>query len=183
MRNVQLISAPGRSVYLRCVAAAMITAGIFASVMAQAQQFEGADAQQTRQACRDLVLDYAYYRDLLDADAVAGLFTEDATMTVLGQTYEGRAAIHKRIADTRQSGQGPMTRHLMSTIRIFPDGADKASGVSYVTVYGAPGRRIPADVEGFMAVGEYRDRFVLTQSGWKIAERIFVPVFNYRDNP
>ena len=36
------------------------------------------DPQDARQACTDLVLDYAYYRDRPDAQAVANLFADDA---------------------------------------------------------------------------------------------------------
>lgn len=53
----------------------------------------------------------------------------------------------------------------------------KATGVSYVTVYSAPAGTVPAKVSDFAAVGEYHDELVLTEAGWKIARREFVPVF------
>ena len=125
-------------------------------------------------ACEAVVLDYAYYRDRPDADAVANLFTEDAVLQVLGREYAGRKAIHDRIV----AGEGgPVFRHMMSTIRIFPVDGDLATGVSYVTVYSAPGEDGPVPVESFAAVGEYHDEFVRTESGCKIKRRDFVPVF------
>jgi len=141
-----------------------------------------ADAE-LREQLSELVLDYAFYRDRLEADAVADLFSADAVLIVLGQTYTGRAAIHQRIADSRKLQQGPATRHLMSTQRFFQSAADRAHGISYVTVLGAPGRDLPMNIEGFLAVGEYHDQFVRTAQGWKIARREFIPVFNYRDQP
>lgn len=133
-------------------------------------------------ACTELVLDYAYHRDRLDAEQVANLFTDDATMSVLGDVYDGREAIRKRMLDGQS---GPVTRHLMSTIRIFPIDDLRATGVSYVTVYLAPRRdsQNPLAVEGFAGIGEYHDEFVLTDSGWKIAQREFRPAFVYEDQP
>jgi hypothetical protein len=131
-------------------------------------------------ACTELVLDYAYHRDRLDPDAVAALFSDDATMSVLGDVYNGRAAIKQRMIDGRG---GPVTRHLMSTIRIFPIDRDRATGVSYATVYMAPRNDTdnPLTVEGFAGIGEYHDEFVRTAEGWKIKVREFRPVFTYAD--
>jgi hypothetical protein len=126
------------------------------------------------EACTNLVLDYAYFRDRPDAEGVANLFTENAQLTVLGQTFAGRAAIADRIRD---AADGPVFRHMMSTIRIFPDNGSQARGVSYVSVYTAPAGQFPRPFHQPAAVGEYHDRFVLTESGWKIARREFVAVF------
>jgi uncharacterized protein (TIGR02246 family) len=126
------------------------------------------------EACTNLVLDYAYFRDRPDAEGVADLFTEDAQLTVLGQTFAGRAAIAERIRD---AADGPVFRHMMSTIRIFPDDETYAHGVSYVAVYTAPAGQLPGPLHQPAAVGEYHDRFVLTESGWKIARREFIAVF------
>ncbi len=133
-------------------------------------------AEDVRQACRDLVLDYAYYRDRPDAQGFANVFAKDGELTVLGETFAGKAAIAARLKDAEE---GPSFRHLMSTIRIFPVDADTATGVSYVTVYSAP----PGEttVEGFLGVGEYHDEFVRTVDGWKIKKRVFVPVYSYED--
>ena len=131
-------------------------------------------AGEIENACTDLVLDYAFYRDRMDADPFANLFAEDAVLTVLGEVYTGRKAIRQRLVEGQN---GPVTRHMMSTIRIFVQDENTASGVSYVTVYGAPGGEFPIKVEGFMGLGEYHDKFVRTTDGWKISRRTFVPVF------
>ena len=134
----------------------------------------GAFADDVKQACTDLVLDYAYYRDQLDADKFSNIFSDDATLTVLGDVFVGKDAIKARLQDGKN---GPITRHMMSTIRIFQQDANHASGVSYVTVYGAPQGDFPLKVDDFLAIGEYHDKFVKTDSGWKISRRTFVPVF------
>jgi hypothetical protein len=133
-------------------------------------------AHDAVQACTDLVLDYAYYRDRPDPVGFASVFAENATLTVMGETYKGRQAIGERL---QGAGRGPSFRHLMSTIRIFPIDELHATGVSYVTVYTAP--HGATEVEGFAGIGEYHDEFVLTPAGWKIASREFKPVYTYRD--
>jgi len=135
-----------------------------------------ADAHQdTIQACTQLVIDYAFYRDRPDAKGVAELFSEDATFTLLGTEYKGRQAIRARVA---AGVGGPVYRHLISTINIRPaKGGREARGVTYVTVYQGQNETLPQTLTKPMVIGEYHDRFVLTDTGWKISERVFVPVF------
>lgn len=126
--------------------------------------------------CINLVTDYAYFRDRFDAEGFSNLFTEGATLTVVGQTWSGRGEIRKRIEGMDSS---TTIRHLMSTIRIVPVDADHATGVSYATIYSTPGGN--NTVEGFAIMGEYHDEFVRTAQGWKIQTRVLHSVFNYVD--
>lgn len=145
---------------------ALLIALVFAASQVQ--------AETTEAACRSLVLDYAYYRDRPDADAFANLFAEDGTLVVLGEEYASREKIRARL---QGAAAGPVFRHMMSTIRIFPRDEDHADGVSYVTVYTAPPGDGPMPVQGFAAIGEYHDQFVRTPAGWKIQRREFKLVF------
>lgn len=131
-------------------------------------------AGEVEDACTDLVLDYAYYRDRLDAEAFADIFAEDAVLSVLGQDFVGRDAIGARL---RNADAGDILRHLMSTIRIFPVNEQQARGVSYVTVYSGSAGDLPRPLAQPLAIGEYHDQFTRTSSGWKIQRREFVPVF------
>jgi len=131
-------------------------------------------AGEVEDACTDLVLDYAYYRDRPDAEAFADVFADDAVLVVLGQEFVGREAIAARL---RNAGSGPVYRHMMSTIRITPVGDDKASGVSYVAVYSASAGDLPRPLGQPLAIGEYHDQFARTPAGWKIQRREFVSVF------
>jgi len=133
-------------------------------------------AADTEKDCTNLVLDYAYYRDRPEPEKFSKLFALNGSLSVGGETWVGRQAILDRLEDSRD---GPVYRHLMSTIRIFPVDADHATGVSYVTVYNAPPDK--RSVEGFAAIGEYHDNFIRTDEGWKIESREFVPVFFYGD--
>ena len=125
-------------------------------------------------ACQELVMDDAIYRDRYDAQPYANLFTEDAVLSVLGVDYQGRAAIRARMENDPDK---PVTHHHMSTIKITLVDDKHAFGVSYVTVYSEPdqGTR-PVPTAGFLAAGEYHDRFVRTDAGWKIAKREFKPI-------
>ena len=126
-------------------------------------------ADMTIEACRQLVMDYAWYRDHPDAKAYAALFTEDAELSILGETFKGREAITQRL--TASSGS---TVHLMSTIRINKVDENTATGVSYVTVYTAPPGPGPHTVSGYAAIGEYHDDFRRTDTGWQIKQRVLV---------
>jgi len=126
--------------------------------------------------CSNLVTDYAYYRDRFDALEFSNLFTQDASLRVGNQTWEGRDNIRARIEGLDKSGS---IRHLMSTIRIEPIDELHASGVSYATIYTASAGS--SSTEGFAVIGEYHDSFVLTDDGWKISKRELKSVFSYED--
>lgn len=126
--------------------------------------------------CINLVTDYAYHRDRFDAVEFSNLFTEDASLSVGSQTWEGRNNIRARIEGLDKSGS---IRHLMSTIRIEPIDELHASGVSYATIYTSPAGS--SSTEGFAIIGEYHDNFVLTDGGWKISKRELKSVFSYED--
>lgn len=124
-------------------------------------------------ACSNLVTDYAYHRDQFNAKEFANLFTEDASLTVVSQTWVGRAEIEQRIEGLKT---GSTIRHEMSTIRIVPVDADHATGVSYATIYSAPAGE--TSVKGFTLMGEYHDEFVRTAQGWKISKRVLVSKYS-----
>jgi len=133
-------------------------------------------AEEVYRDCINLVTDYAYYRDRFDADGFSSLFTEDASLTVGGTTWIGRADIRQRIVSINN---GSSIRHLMSTIRIVPIDENHATGVSYATIYTAPAGS--TTVEGFAVIGEYHDEFLRTAAGWKIQKRELKSVFSYGD--
>ncbi len=124
-------------------------------------------------ACTELVMGYALYRDQFNIDAYGELFAEDAVLSVLGNEYRGRDAIRKRLEDSRGKEE---TRHLMSGIWITVIDERRATGVSYASIYAAAPGELPLEPT-IPAVGEYHDEFRLTEAGWKISRRSFVPVF------
>lgn len=131
-------------------------------------------AQDVYRDCINLVTDYAIHRDRFDAEAFSSLFTEDAVLTVGGQTWTGRSAIRQRIEGLQN---GSSIRHLMSTIRITPVDENNATGISYATIYSAPAGS--NTVEGFTLIGEYHDEFVRTADGWRIHKRELHTAYTY----
>lgn len=100
------------------------TAQLLLLSVAGAAELSTAQAREIIAECQQLVSDYAYYRDLRDADRVAELFAENGRM---------------------------MARN---------DDPDTA-----------------VVLDNFAVVGKYVDTFTRTDEGWKIAERVFTPIF------
>jgi len=178
----------GSSVVRILILAQLFTAtGCALTPATAAAELSRESAQQIVLACTDLVLDYALYRDQLEVENMAALFTDDAQLSIRGQTYVGQQAIRARV---QQAAKGPTTRHLMSTIRIKPLSADKATGISYVTVYAAPQAEQQAyqqgelpQVDGFAIIGNYVDVFERTAQGWRIASRRLEGAFRSAASP
>ncbi len=134
---------------------------------ASATELSAAEKREIVLECQQLVTDYAYYRDLRDADKLAELFTEDARMHVRGHWKVG----HQELRDHVNSDDiNTVSMHLMTTIKIIPRGEDSASGVSYVAVaHERKAEDEPAPVP--------LDNFVRTNNGWRISERVLKPIF------
>ena len=163
----------------RCsLARALVTASLLCALTtAQASALAESAAERIKRACENLVMDYARHRDQAQGAALAQLFTEDAELSVNGETFIGRKALLTRFA-------APAThrfRHMMSNVHITVTGHKQAIGVSYALIFVGPIDKqnpdAPITVSNFVAMGEYQDTFVLTDAGWRIASRRFVPAF------
>ena len=121
--------------------------------------------------CKQLLADYAIYRDHMDADGFANTFSEDGTLVVRSGSYHGRQEIRKNITDRAQ----PATAHMImfTTTQITPLSATEASGISSALVLNGD-RPVkagdkPVQMLGITAANEYRSKFILTDEGWKIS--------------
>lgn len=126
--------------------------------------------------CERLVVQYCHHLDHHEPAAAAELFTDQCVWSAPGHRMVGRAEVAAGLA-----GAGsPDLRSRLVCNNFLCDVAspDRATGVTYMTLYR---RRVAGDtvpeIDGPTLVGEYRDRFVRTASGWRIAERSFVPTF------
>ncbi|MEM8768413.1 MAG: nuclear transport factor 2 family protein [Pseudomonadota bacterium] len=153
------------TVVFRLILSALLPAALLAST--------SADAGEIEDACTELVMGYALHRDQFNVEAYGDLFSEDAVLFVLGSEYRGRAAIRQRLEDARGK---EFTRHLMSGVWITVLDEQRASGISYASIHAAEPDELPLKPVP-PAVGEYHDEFTLTEDGWKISRRRFVPVF------
>lgn len=125
-----------------------------------------------------LVARYVTALDTLDADAYAGVFTEDAEYDVTGTVYKGRAAIRKIVTDLQESRARndaagkptPRLYHVMSNSSIEILDATHARHQSYAqTVRLADNGQF---VVGFM--GRYDDELVKVGGHWLIKSRKLV---------
>ncbi|WP_425409814.1 nuclear transport factor 2 family protein [Hyphococcus sp.] len=137
---------------------------------------ETSTAEMVR-ACTGLNHDYAIARDTADADAFAGLFTEDAVFTMQGQTFAGREKILERL---KPGASANFARLLINTVQIKPTSGDTASGVTYFTMFmAAEGNEPDLPVTDFIVfMGEYHDKYLMTGEGCKITDRKTVPMFS-----
>jgi hypothetical protein len=125
-------------------------------------------------ACERLIVDSATHNDRHDWSALAALYTgEGVVIRPSGQRLEGRAAIEAAYA------AGPterITRHLCANLRVYADGPASAHATTAVMIVSGV---LSDDSDVAFGVvpsehhllGEFSDRFVLTDDGWRIAER------------
>lgn len=134
------------------------------------------DRMLAERECERLVRLYCHYVDHGEASRVAELFTEDGAWHGPGAALEGIDALREALT-AREARQTRVSRHVCGNLVIDVEDESHARGCTYLTLYGddggrgEDGRRV-APLEGPQMVGEYRDRFVRTRGGWRIAERV-----------
>ena len=123
-----------------------------------------------QRACEALITRYTHLVDFGPGAEVADLFTEDGVWASGEETHEGRAALAAFFGRDRGHTR---SRHVSSNVAITSTGPDTADGLSYFTLYRhtAEKPRVPDLDQQPVILGEYRDRFVRTTDGWRIAHR------------
>lgn len=137
-------------------------------------------AKEIKAEIKQLVDDYGYYRDSYQAEGYANVFSEDGKFIFRGQVYQGHEALAKRIHDADKTG---VSLHMMSSSHVDILDANNATGIHYAAIYSkTPEEPLQKgamiSVNGPAVIGKYTDKYVLTENGWKISERMFIPVFN-----
>ena len=127
-----------------------------------------------RQEIVDLIHAYCRNVDLVRADDVAALFTDDCVVDYgpgLGSPTHGSAELAERLG--RGLPRFAATSHHVSNIQIeFDESGDAATGCTYLYAW----HRYPEAADGPQVPdahlwAQYHDRFVRTPAGWRIAER------------
>jgi uncharacterized protein (TIGR02246 family) len=133
-------------------------------------------------ACRDLVLDYAWHWDHNNHEDFANLFTADADFQAAGRSHKGRDEIFA--AQSKRTGN-VVTRMFFTNVRTRATSDDNVDATSYLMVHseakpaseGSAGQgTIPT--RGFRIIGEMAFSCAATDGGWKIASVSLTPVFN-----
>lgn len=122
--------------------------------------------------CERLVTAYCHYVDHGEAERIAELFTEDGVWSSPEVTLDGNEQIRKAMAQ-RQANAARMSRHVCNNFLVDVLDENHAEGTVYLTLYRHDGKegRTLSPLEGPLMVGEYRDRFLRTSGGWRIAHR------------
>jgi len=175
---------------------ACVSVGIIGLAVQSAQAAEpGARSLETRvQAIEDrLAIEdvvagkYAMALDTGDPDAYAGVFTEDASLSVAGRPFKGRKEIRQMMEDIKKaheqydtrpassSGQhrwGPV-RHVVTNPVINITG-NTATSDTYSTEIGSNGRdeKNHGNPQSIMNVCRYEDNLVKQQGQWLISKRL-----------
>ena len=131
---------------------------------------------EVERACAKISIAFANAIDRYDYDAVIALFARDGILDRWGNAIQGHAALRQWL-DSRP--RDVTTRHVCTNIIVERVSHGEARGTTYFTFYSAAsaakGDAVPLD--GPAVVGEYRDRFVLTEHGWRLGQRVVAPTF------
>jgi len=117
---------------------------------------------------------YVNLNDARDWAAVAGLYTEDARFarpSRPGEFVDGRAAILAGFRARPPRAQ----RHVIANVVVDVESPTSARAFSVIVLYqGEPaqGGELPAMSAKSPLVGTFTDRLVLTEDGWRFAERV-----------
>jgi hypothetical protein len=120
-----------------------------------------------------LVVEIAWRIDHGRANTVWELFVPEGVLNTSGTPLVGHDAIREwgdaRTASTLR------TRHICSGMRFLTDGDDRAIGSTLLTVFmhdgDGRGSTVPA------VVGEDRDEFARTATGWRFVSRTFETLY------
>ena len=114
-------------------------------------------------AIRRTIAQYCHFCDDGRFDEWADLYTDDATFTVRGNTYTGRADVKAFI----EQGQPPERRgkHLCFNSVIEVDGSTARAWTDYVFI---------DKQRAITSAGRYHDRLVRQPDRWRFAERRIV---------
>lgn len=135
--------------------------------------------------CERLVTRCCHYVDHGEAQRIADLFTEDGVWTAPGiVTMRGQQELRKGLGE-RQARTTRVARHVCTNLLLTVIDENTAEGVVYLTLYRHDRKEGEdegelAPLEAPLMLGEYRDRFVRTPDGWRIAHREVAVSFRRR---
>lgn len=110
-------------------------------------------------------------------------YLRDALFAVGGNRFEGEEKIRAFYARRRQQGR-TTTRHLISNVRIFEDGAGRARIVGVMSLYRADGRPPFLGARPPQLIADFEARCVLGDDcRWRFQSHLLRPIFVGNDLP
>jgi hypothetical protein len=121
-----------------------------------------------------LIIEFAYQLDHLQASTVYELCAEDVELRTGPEPVIGIEAVKAWGKEFDETDPLHGIRHVCGNFRFIDDGNGTARGISFLTAYytakDQPQTTVP------FAFGEDQDTFVRTQDGWRLRERVWVPL-------
>ena len=135
-----------------------------------------------QKACERLILQYTHLIDSGEAGRIADLFTADGIWEAYRRRIVGQADLGVAFL-LRQKNTRRVSRHICTNISIDILGPGEAIGRTYFALFreelrekqSSPKKFVP--FSGPKMIGDYIDRFVLTEHGWKFAHRKVIVIF------
>jgi hypothetical protein len=129
------------------------------------------EQRQIEQACWDLVTRLVHYSDRHLKKESSELFTIDGTWIRGGTPFTGREAI----VNSFTLPPTEVLRHFATSTMIDVEDERTARGVTYYLLYRYDPQseepKLPLPLRQPFAIGEWHDRFVKTDEGWRFAHR------------
>jgi hypothetical protein len=129
---------------------------------------------EIERACERLVYAYSRALDVGDMSAAADFFAENGSMArpmAPTQVIQGRETIRTSLLTRPKT---LLTKHLATNVMIDVESRDSARGISYLTMIATTpgaGAEPPFVSQGPIYFGQFADRFVRENNGWKFLER------------
>jgi hypothetical protein len=131
-----------------------------------------------QKACERLIVQYTHFIDSGQAGRVAELFTTNGIWEAYRNRIVGQADLREAF-HLRQKNARRVSRHICSNISIDIVGPEEAVGRTYFILFREErsSRKELVPFSGPKMIGDYIDRFVLTEDGWKFAHRKVTVIF------
>src|SRR5438105_2418982 len=137
------------------------------------QSLSAVERNDIERACERIVYAYSRALDLGDMSAAADFFAENGSLArpmAPENVIQGRETIRTALLTRPKT---LLTKHLATNVMIDVVSRDEARGLSYLTMISTtPGdTAAPYISAGPVYFGEFKDRFVREDGGWKFLER------------
>jgi hypothetical protein len=120
------------------------------------------------------VTEHAWRADHGRADTIHELYVDDDILDV-GTPLRGRHAIREWGQQLVAATPWRCIRHVCGNQRFVADGADRAEGITVLTVSMVAGQGAATTLP--FSVGEDHDKFIRTADGWRFVSRRWVELF------